>query len=173
MGTVKLATACRRERYRRIVLRDQTKSICLVQVQIAEIGSANARRVLQHSVENRLQFAWRRTDDAQHIRSGRLLLKRLPQFAKQSRVLDGDNGLGGEALNQGDLFFGEWPNFLAINRKCADKLVVLEHRNGNVRTSAAKLGRRGLMLFGRCVNSVDHLFSLQKAIEDDTALRHK
>ena len=35
------------------------------------------------------------------------------QFVEQSRVLDGDNGLGGEVLDQFDLLLGEGTNFLA------------------------------------------------------------
>ena len=33
-----------------------------------------------------------------------------PQFVEQPRVLDGDDGLGGEVLDQLDLLFGEWVN---------------------------------------------------------------
>ena len=53
-----------------------------------------------------------RTDDAQHVGGGGLLLQRLPQFVQQPRVLDGDDGLGGEVLHQRDLFVGERTDFL-------------------------------------------------------------
>ena len=39
----------------------------------------------------------------------------LPQFIEQPRVLDGDDGLGGEVLHQCDLLVGERPHFLAID----------------------------------------------------------
>ena len=44
----------------------------------------------------------------------------LPQFIEQPRVLDGDDGLGGEACNKINLLVGEWPYLLALNRKGAD-----------------------------------------------------
>ena len=42
-----------------------------------------------------------------HLGCSCLLLQRLSQFVEQPRVLDGDNGLGGEVLDQRDLFVGE------------------------------------------------------------------
>jgi hypothetical protein len=38
----------------------------------------------------------------------------LSQFVEQPRVLDGDDGLGGEIRDQSDLPIGEWTDFLAI-----------------------------------------------------------
>jgi hypothetical protein len=64
--------------------------------QVAELGSANARCILQHRLEYRLQFAGRRADDFKHISSGGLLLQRLAQLIEQPRILDRDNGLSGE-----------------------------------------------------------------------------
>ena len=40
---------------------------------------------------------------------------RFAQFVEQPRVLDGDDGLGGEILDQLDLLFGEWPDLLAVD----------------------------------------------------------
>ena len=40
---------------------------------------------------------------------------RFAQLVEQSRVLDGDDGLGGEVRDQRDLLFGEGTNFLAVN----------------------------------------------------------
>ena len=61
--------------------------------------------VLQHGIEHRLKFARRAGDDLQHLAGGSLLLQRLAeivgalaQFVEQPRVLDGDDGLGGEVL---------------------------------------------------------------------------
>ena len=64
----------------------------------------------------------------QHLRRGRLLLQRLPQFIEQPRVLDGDDGLSGEVLHQRDLLVGERPNFLAVDDDGADQFIILEHR---------------------------------------------
>ena len=53
----------------------------------------------------------------------------LAQFVEQPRVLDGDDGLGGEVLHQLDLLVGERPHLLAVDDDGADQLVVLEHRH--------------------------------------------
>ena len=62
----------------------------------------------------------------------------LAQLVEQPRVLDGDDGLGGEVLNQLDLLVGEWTYLLAIDDEGADQLVVLEHRHAKNSTAAAE-----------------------------------
>ena len=44
-----------------------------------------------------------------------------PQFVEQPRVLDGDDGLGGEVLHQLDLLVSEWPDFLPVDDNSADQ----------------------------------------------------
>ena len=44
----------------------------------------------------------------------------LAQFIEQPRVLDGDDGLGGEILHKRDLLVGEGPNLLAKDDDCAN-----------------------------------------------------
>src|SRR5260370_17988560 len=68
-------------------------------------------------------------DDLEHI--GGLLQQRLAQLAKQSRVLDGDDGLARKVRDQLDLFFGEWPYFLTKNDDRANKPVLLEHAHSD------------------------------------------
>ena len=77
-----------------------------------------------------------KADDLEHISSRGLLLERLgqivgalAQFVQQPRVLDGDDGLGGEVRKQFALFVGERPHFCAVDEKGADQLVLLEHRH--------------------------------------------
>ena len=113
--------------------------------QIAELGLADPRRILQHGLEHRLQLARRALNDAQHVRRRRLLLQRfgeivgaLAQFVEQPRILDGDDGLGGKTRQQVDLCLAEGTNFLAIDRDQADQLIVLEHRH---RDQAAHAGQ--------------------------------
>ena len=85
-------------------------------------------------------------DDPQHLGGRGLLLQRLgqivgalAQLVEQPRVLDGDDGLGGEVRDQLDLLVGERPNFLAVDDDRADQLVVLEHRHAtNVRIAARR-----------------------------------
>ena len=47
-----------------------------VKIKRAKLGLADARSVCQHGLEHRLQLAGRRTDDAQNVGGGRLLLQR-------------------------------------------------------------------------------------------------
>ena len=56
--------------------------------------------------------------------------RRFAQLVEQPRVLDGDDGLGGEIRDQLDLLVGERPHLLAVDGDRADQLVVLEHRHG-------------------------------------------
>src|SRR5215831_10132893 len=85
--------------WRRIVQGDASEPVTFAQCHGAETGLANARGILQRFLEHRPQFAGRRADDAQYIRGGGLLLERLAQLVEQARVLDRDDGLGGEARN--------------------------------------------------------------------------
>ena len=47
------------------------------------------------------------------------------QFVEQPRVLDGDDGLGGEILHQLNLLVGERADFLAVDGDGADQFVLL------------------------------------------------
>ncbi len=89
---------------------------------------------------------------------------RLAQFAEQPRVLDGDNGLGGEVRHQLDLLVGEWAHFLAVDADGADQFAVLEHRHVEQRSRAANLGSRdaerialGVGLVRKRIDNVDGL----------------
>src|SRR5262245_48627557 len=112
-----------------------------------------------------MQVKGRSTDDLEHLRCCGLLLQRFTQLVEQPRVLDGDDGLRGEVFDQFNLLIGEWPHFLAVNADRADQLVFLEHRNGNVRTSAAKIGRTRTNKLNCKGNCVDQLFSAQATIQ--------
>jgi hypothetical protein len=72
-------------------------------------------------LENWLQLARRRADNAQHIRGGRLLLQRLPQFVQQPRVLDGDDRLGGEGPEKRYLPICKRINFGTSKQECSDR----------------------------------------------------
>ena len=76
-------------------------------VDIAERGITDVDGLLQHGLEQRVQIAGRATDDLQHFRRSRLLLKGLAQFTQQSRVLYRNGGLGGEVRDQLNVFLSE------------------------------------------------------------------
>src|SRR5262245_63784774 len=63
-------------------LRDDPGGAILEPPQIPEMGGANARRIFQNGLEHGLQFAWRTTDDLEHLRRRSLLLQRLGELAR-------------------------------------------------------------------------------------------
>src|SRR5262249_13692207 len=79
------------------------------------VGLAKARRRFGECGEHRLQIEGRAADDLENVGGGGLLLERLAQLVEQSRVLDGDYGLGGEVLDQLDLLVGERAHLMAVN----------------------------------------------------------
>ena len=78
----------------------------LAQEQIAELGLADAGRVLQHGLNTGSSSPGELEMTLQHLRGRGLLLQRLgeivgalAQLVEQPRVLDGDDGLRGEVLS--------------------------------------------------------------------------
>ena len=95
--------------------------------------AGRSHNILKH----RLEIGGELADDAKHVGGRGLLLQRLAevvgalaQFVEQPRVLDGDDGLGGEVRDQLDLLVGEGTDFLAIDSDDADQFVLLQHRDG-------------------------------------------
>jgi hypothetical protein len=75
-------------------------------------------------VEHRLQIERRPADYLQYIGSRSLLLQRFPQFVQQPRVLDGDDGLGGEVGQQIDMLPLERADFRSANYDGANRLAL-------------------------------------------------
>src|SRR5262249_1131852 len=59
------------------------------------VGLAQPRRRLDERIEHCLQIERRAADDLEHVGGCSLLLQRFAQLVEQTRVLDGDDGLGG------------------------------------------------------------------------------
>jgi len=93
-------------------------------------------------IEHGLQIEGRAADHLKHVGGRGLLLQRLAQLVEQTRVLNGDDGLGGEVRDQIDLLVGKRANLLAVNREDTDKLFVLEHRDGENGPEPPKIDRR-------------------------------
>src|SRR6516165_8362933 len=135
----------------------------------AELGFADAHCVFQRGPKYRLQFARRRTNDAQDFRRRRLLLQGFPQFVEQPRVLDGNDGLRGEVLDQLDLFVGEGLNLCAVELNDTKQLLLLQHRDAQHRACTSELNNRCLHGIGRIarhllyVSYLDHLLGFQYA----------
>jgi hypothetical protein len=51
------------------------------------MGGANARRILQNSLEHGLQFAWRSGNDLEHFRCRGLLPQRLAESSRQAQEI--------------------------------------------------------------------------------------
>jgi hypothetical protein len=77
---------------------NHVEGISLAQVQISQGGLADARRILQNGIENRLQISRRGADDAQHLGGRGLLLQRLIPLAFIQRDLLTHTGSGRSAM---------------------------------------------------------------------------
>ena len=71
-----------------------------------------------------------------------MLSQCFPQFMKQLRVLDCDNGLGGEVLNDFDLFIGERPDLLATDYELTHQFTVLQQWHSEHRSDTANFHGR-------------------------------
>ena len=63
-------------------------------------------------------------------------------YAQARRVLFGDNSLGSEVRHEFDLLVCKRPNFLAVNDKGANQLVLLHHWNSQQRAYAPEFDGR-------------------------------
>ena len=80
------------------------------------ISIAQPCGALDHGVEHRRELAGRGIDDLQHLGGCGLLLQGLARLGQEPRVLHRDDRLRGEILQQRDLFFGERPDLLSVER---------------------------------------------------------
>jgi hypothetical protein len=160
----------------RTVHRDGTKGFSFSKIKSAEFGLADARRVLQDSLEDRLQIGRGRAYNPEHVRRSRLPLQALrkiacalPQFIEQPRVLDGNDGLGGEALEKLDFPVVESSYLLPVVDYCPNYFTVFEHRHHKERSHAADLRKSNNVLVGWVgshilpyVSNLDDLFGLSR-----------
>ena len=91
-----------------------------------------------------MQIEGRPADHLEDVGGRGLLLQGFTQLIEQARVLDGDDGLGGEVLHQLDLLVVEFPNFLTVNENCPDDLAIPEHRHAERRTGTRQLGQASI-----------------------------
>jgi hypothetical protein len=154
------------------------EQLAVVAEQRPEFSLADANGVLQHGLKHRLKLAWRPADHLENLRRRGLLLQglgkiigALAQLVEQARVLDGDDGLIGEAREQLDLLVGEWADLLAVHNG-PDQLIFLEHWHRQARPSAGSLHCRHaqwiaieISLFGFQVGNVDHPLGTRETAE--------
>src|SRR5262249_31388747 len=65
-----------------VVRGNEAEGACFITKHHAKRCAADMCRAFKHLLEHRLQFAWRRADDLEYLRSRRLLLERLGQFLR-------------------------------------------------------------------------------------------
>src|SRR5262249_54288036 len=82
-----------------------------------------------------------------------------------------NHGLSGEALDQFNLLLSKWTHLLPVDEDGADQVVVLEHRDDDLSSRAAELGRQADRSGFRGVGSVDDLFRAHGPIEQATWCR--
>ena len=85
---------------------------------------------------------------------------------EQACVLYGDDGLGGEALDQLDLLVGEGADLLTIDADRTDQPVLLEHRHDQQSPGASKASNRFIGIFHKNIGNVDHLFRIGDAVKE-------
>src|SRR5262249_30376885 len=90
---------------------------------LAEAGCALGDRV-----EHRLDISRRTTDELENLASGGLPFQRLLRLGEQAHILDGDDGLVGEGLEQGDLPIGEAPGRVSTDADGPDSLALAQER---------------------------------------------
>ncbi|MGB9384063.1 MAG: hypothetical protein WCB50_04620, partial [Pseudolabrys sp.] len=100
---------------REIVHCGGAEAFALTEKHDAIAGITNARRVLQHRLEDRFKLAGRAADNLEHVSGRGLLLERFGQvaraslyFVEQAHILDRYHCLIGEGGDQFNLLIGEW-----------------------------------------------------------------
>ena len=104
-----------------IPVRHHGEHLAITVEQDSELGFAQLRGLFEHGVEHRLQLAWRRIDDLQHLGGRRLPFQRLTLLGKQPCVFHRDHRLRGEVLQQRDLLVREGLDFPPVNRDCTQQ----------------------------------------------------
>src|SRR5262249_54196734 len=108
-------------------------NIPLMESQYRVINPTNPSGALDDGVEDRLHIRRRAVDDAEHLGGCGLMLQGLAQFSvtllnllEQPHVLDSDHRLGGESLEERDMFLREGTDFCAPNRNSPDRNILTQ-----------------------------------------------
>jgi hypothetical protein len=97
------------------------------------------------------------------------------ELFKETNILDGNDGLIGESLEQGNLTLREWLNFSAINNDRADQIIFVEHRHReNAPYALLAVFFRRVPFRIRCnIRNVDDLLLQPKAADCGCRVRRK
>ena len=116
------------ERSRYALVSRDIKSLPVVDRQESECRLAQTQRPTEDRLEYRRYVRRRACDHLEDVRGRGLPFKGFPRLVEQSRVLDGDHGLIGEALLQRQLLVGERREAVAIDDERADRLALAPER---------------------------------------------
>ena len=114
----------------RSLRRKVPKHVSLDQVHRRGGRIAQPRGPIGDRVEHRLHVGWRTRYDAQDFGDRRLLVQRLLRFVEKPHIVDGDRGLAGKRLHQGDLIRREWSRFATEKEDGAIRPAFAHQRNG-------------------------------------------
>src|SRR5215471_13311679 len=114
---------------RESVMGHEVEQLSIEPKEVAELGRAESARARDDRIEDRLNVRRRARDDLQYLASRRLPVERVLRLVEQSDVLDGDNGLVGEALEKPDMRIGERPYLSAADDQSADGGSLLQQRH--------------------------------------------
>src|SRR5215471_18089740 len=152
-----------------VARRKMTFSVLLELEDHCPIRLAQTRGGCGNGIDDGLQVGCRLADDAEDLTCSRLLLKGFAKLIEQPRVLDGDDGLGGEVLHQFDLPAGEGAHLLAVDNKCADQFAFSKQRGQQECSNATKLNSRNkgwkallVSCFGPSIRNMNLLFCLSE-----------
>jgi hypothetical protein len=124
------------ERRWRIVRRSDTKNLSIAEIKVSERSLADAHRVCEYGLEDRLQLPGRRRDDLQHLGGRCLLLQRLGELTRaplfgieQAYVLNRDRRLVGELLQQFFLRLRDGSGLRPTDNNGAKRIAPAQHRH--------------------------------------------
>ena len=142
--------------------------------QHAKFGFADARRVLQHGLEHRLQLAGRTADDLSTSAVAVCCCSDSRSSLSRRVFSMAIDGLGGEIFDQLDLLVGERPDFVPINVDDTNEFRFPQHRNADDRSRTSAIGERdnGLvaLAIGCCGAKVREMRSLLGSCRDRMGL---
>jgi hypothetical protein len=88
------------------------------------------------------EVARRAIDDLKDFGGRGLLVERFAGLGDKAGVLDGDHGLRSEILQQGDLLFREWPDFLAVDVDRPEHVPIFSQRHAQGSAGTAEIDHR-------------------------------
>ena len=118
--------------FRNVFPQHSPEGLAIESKHCAVLRLAEANRILEDGLKNRLNIRGRAGDHTQDFAGRRLLLQRLFQFLKQPYVLDRYDRLIGKGFKQLDLHRREGARLDATREQCANQFVLLRKRNAQI-----------------------------------------